>query len=263
MTIYSEAYRRILHKMGYYNYQEGLIYRHLNQEEGWNSHLGNSRNFILRALDIVKPSVVTVLGSGWLLDFPLKEIAEQGMEINLVDIVHPPEVKRQASEIKNVTLREEDVTGGLINEVWAKAGHRSFFNKLRSLADIRIAEYNPQYETGMVISLDILTQLETLPVKLLRKKAIVDEESYLRFRRNIQQNHIRFLRQHRSVLISDISEVITGSSGKIDEKVSVLAEIPDTGYKEEWTWDFDLRGSDYYRKKSVFRVMAILLDNEP
>jgi hypothetical protein len=262
MTIFSDTYVRMLHKMGYFNYQEGLIFRHLNQEGGWNSHLTRSRNFILKSAGIIKPSVVTVLGSGWLLDFPLKEIAEQGIHINLVDIVHPPEVRRQTSEIKNVTLREEDVTGGLIDEVWTKAKRRSFFNKISSLDDIRITEYNPEYEVGMVISLNILTQLETLPVKLLRKKANVDEVGFLRFRKNIQENHVLFLKRHRSVLISDLSELITGSSGKADEKISVLAEIPESDYKEEWTWDFDLLGSDYYRKKSVFRIMAILINNE-
>jgi hypothetical protein len=134
---------------------------------------------------------------------------------------------------------------------------------MSSFNDIKISEYSPEYEVGMVISLNVLTQLETLPVKLLRKKANVDEGGFLCFRKNIQENHISFLKRHRSVLISDLSELITGSSGKTDEKVSVLAEIPESGYKEEWTWDFDLLGSDYYRKKSVFRVIAILINNEP
>jgi hypothetical protein len=263
MTAFSEAYYRILHKMGYFNYQEGLIYRHLNEEGGWNTHLARSRDFILRSIGIVKPSVVTVLGSGWLLDLPLQEISGQDIQINLVDIVHPPEVKRQVSGIKNVILREDDVTGGLINEVWAKAGYRSFYNKLRSLDDINMTVYDPEYEVGMVISLNILTQLETLPLRLLLKKSVVDEGSYLRFRRNIQENHILFLKKHRSVLISDLSELMTLNSGRTDEKISILAEIPGSVYKEEWTWDFDLRGSDYYQKKSVLRVIALLLDNEP
>ncbi len=90
-------------------------------------HLKNCRNFILKALDYCKPSKVTVLGSGWLLDLPLKEMTDLVTEINLVDIIHPPEVKEQAAGIKKVILREEDISGGLINEVWQKAGHRTFF----------------------------------------------------------------------------------------------------------------------------------------
>jgi len=245
--------------MGYYNYQRGLIYHHLDEEGSWNTHLKNCRNFILKSLDFYTPSVVTVLGSGWLLDVPLSEIADRVPEINLVDIVHPPEVKTQVSEMKNVVLREEDISGGVISEVWYKAGRRSFFNKLRSLDDIRITGYQPQYETGMIISLNILTQLEVLPVELLKKKAVADEESFIRFRKEIQQNHLSFLKNHESVLISDLSEVITEKSGRVRENNSVLIGLPEGKLKEEWTWYFDLRNSDYYRKKSVFRVSAILL----
>ena len=36
---YSESHRRMLIKMGYCNYQNELIYRHLNQGGDWDSHL--------------------------------------------------------------------------------------------------------------------------------------------------------------------------------------------------------------------------------
>jgi len=39
----------------------------------------------------------------------------------------------------------------------------------------------------------------------------------------------------------------------------LLAALPEAKLREEWTWDFDLRKSDYYGKKSVFRVSAMLL----
>ncbi len=223
---HSPSYRRILHKMGYYNYQRGLIYHHLDEERGWSTHLKNCRNFILKSFDFYKPSVVTVLGSGWLLDFPLREIADRTSEINLVDIVHPPEVKSQVSEMKNVILREEDISGGLISEVWDKAGHKYFFNKLRSLDEIYIPEYKPQFNTGMIVSLNIFTQLEALPVELLKKKTIADEESFVRFKKAIQQNHLSLLKNHPSVLITDLSEVITEQSGRVREIKSVLVDVP-------------------------------------
>jgi hypothetical protein len=245
--------------MGYYDYQRGLIYHHIDEEGGWSDHLKNCRNFILKSLDFYKPSIVTVLGSGWLLDLPLREIADKASEINLVDIVHPPEVKSQVTEMKNVVLREEDISGGLISDVWNKAGQRYFFNKLRSLDNIKVPEYKPQFNTGMIISLNIFTQLEALPVELLKKKTVADEESFVRFRKAIQQNHLSLLKNHESVLISDLSEVITERSGRVREINSVLVDLPEGRRKEEWTWHFDLRNSDYYRKKSVFRVSAILL----
>ncbi len=251
--------RTILNRMGYYNYQRGLIYHHLDEEGSWNSHLKNCRNFILKALDFYKPLKVTVLGSGWLLDLPLKEMNDAVEEINLVDIVHPPEVKEQAAHLKKVILREEDVSGGLIGEVWQKTRRRLFFNKLRSLDEIRIFEYQPQFDPGMVISLNILTQLEDLPLEFIKKRSVKNEEGFQRFRKEVQLKHISFLKKHKSVLITDISEIITDNSGNTAENPSVLTDLPVSKLKEEWTWNFDLRKSDYYRKKSVFKVEAMIL----
>lgn len=253
------SYRKILHRMGYYNYQRGLIYHHFEEEGSWNSHLKNCRDFILKVLDLYGQSKVTVLGSGWLLDLPLKEMCDAVEEINLVDIIHPPEVKEQAGKLKKVKLREEDVSGGLITEVWEKGRHRSFFNKLRSLDEIRISEYQPQFDPGMIISLNILTQLESLPLEFLKKRSVKNEENYVWFRKEIQSKHISFLKKHESLLITDLSEIITDNSGITTEIPSVLTDLPEGKLKEEWTWNFDLRKSDYYTKKSVFKVAAMIL----
>lgn len=256
---HTPAYRRILGRMGYYDYQRGLIYHHLNEHESWKSHMSNCRNFILRALDICRPTVVTVLGSGWLLDIPLKEMTEQASEVNLVDIIHPPEVRSQAGEFRNVILHEEDVSGGIIEEVWKRARGRIFFNKLHSLGKIQISEFQPAFEPGLVISDNILTQLESLPVRFLRGRSDADESEFLNFRREIQRKHIAFLQKHESVLITDISEVVTRRSGVTEETASVIADLPEGRYRDSWTWQFDRAGSDYYNKKSVFRVCAIII----
>jgi len=253
------SYRKILHRMGYYNYQRGLIYHHFEEEGSWNSHLRNCRDFVLKALDFYKPSKVTVLGSGWLLDLPLEEMCDSVAEINLVDIIHPPEVKEQAGKLKKVFLREEDVSGGLITEVWEKCRHRLFFNKLRSLDEIRIFEFQPKFDPGMIISLNIMTQLENLPLEFIKKRSVNNEESYVCFRKEVQSKHLSFLENHKSVLITDISEIITDNSGNSTENPSVLTDLPEAKLKVEWTWNFDLRKSDYYRKKSVFKVAAMIL----
>jgi hypothetical protein len=257
------VYRRILSRMGYYNYQRGLIYHHLNEEGSWNTHLKNCRNFVLKSLEYNKPSVVTVLGSGWLLDLPIREMAGQVDIVNLVDIVHPPEVRNQSAELKNIVLIEEDISGGLIQEVWNRTRHRSFLNRLRALDGIKVPAYKPEYEVGMIVSLNILTQLESLPVEWLKKKSMAGEEDFVYFRKEIQENHISLLKQYNSVLITDISEVITEKAGNVYDRKTVVAQLPEPEFKEEWTWDFEPRDSDYYRKKSNFKVIAMFLQNEP
>jgi hypothetical protein len=254
-----ESYKRILYKLGYYNYQHGFIVRHINQDEGWNSHLEKCRNFILRAIEIHKPVKVTVLGSGWLLELPLAEMLEMVNNVCLIDIIHPPDVVRQVSKMKRVELKTEDISGGLIDEIWKHTSRLSFLSKLKSLSMITIPEYKPDRDPGMVISLNILTQLETLPVKQLLKKSTADEEAINRFRKEIQDKHIRFLKGNKSVLITDVKEVFTLRSGLITEKQTALASLPEGIYREDWTWDFDLKRSDYFEKRSVLNVSAIII----
>ena len=256
---YSTSYRRILNRMGYYNYQSSLLFRHLRQDGMWDSHLQHCRNFILRALDLYSPSTVTVLGSGWLLDLPLAEMVERNLNVRLVDIVHPPEVRQQAADIPGIELVEEDITGGLINEVWEKAGNRFILNKLRSLSDIVVPDYNPPGEQGLVISLNIVTQLESLIISYLEKHAVIKDEELLALRTEIQGKHIAFLKKHPSVLITDTEEVVTDRSGRVSTVTNLIAEIPDGRSSEEWTWDFDLTRTDYYNKTSIFKVKGVIL----
>jgi hypothetical protein len=254
---HSISYRKILSRMGYYSYQNGLIYRHLNQENGWDSHLENCRDFIMRAVDFYKPDKVTVLGSGWLLELPIAELIEKANEVCLVDIVHPPDVVSQTGNLKNVELRELDVTGGLIEEVWKKTFEYSFFNKMGSMADIIIPEFKPDFDPGMVISLNILTQLESLLIYFLKKRANIREEELNLFRTEIQKKHISFLLKHKSVLITDTSEITTNKSGLITTNPTLLTDLPKNKYCEEWTWNFDQTGADFYNSTTIFKVVAL------
>ena len=256
---FNESQKRILHKLDYYNYQHGFIVRHLNQGTGWDEHLEKCRRFILKSLEIHKPEKVTVLGSGWLLEFPLAEILERVDKIYLVDIVHPPEVIRQVSKISAVKLLTEDISGGLIEEIWKKTSKLPFFRKLDSLKEITIPEYKPDFDPGMVISLNILSQLEVLPLRYLTKKSKANEKEFKAFRKEIQDKHINFLKRHKSVLITDMTEIFTDRSGNKSEKVSIITELPAGLYRDDWTWDFDLKGSDYHGKRSVLKVAAIII----
>jgi hypothetical protein len=252
------SYRRMLSRMGYYNYQNGLIYHHISQEGGWENHQAHCRSIILKALELFKPENVTVLGSGWLLDLPLAELVERTQKIFLVDIIHPPDVINQVERFKNVELIEQDVTGGLIEEVWQKGRKFGLFNKLRSLESINVPEFKPDFDTGMIISLNILTQLESLPVDFIKKRSIIKEEDFNLFRAEIQKKHIDFLMRNRSVLISDYAEVITSRIGDIKTIPTLLTDLPACRLSEEWTWNFDQTGADLYNSRSQFKIVALI-----
>lgn len=253
---HSLSYRRILTQMGYYNYQNGLIYRHINQEGAWEDHLKRCRQFIIRAIDFYKPEKITVLGSGWLLDFPLAEIIERTKHICLIDIVHPPDVINQAGSFKNVELIEQDITGGLIEEVWQKSRNYSLFKRSQILKNILVPEYKPHELPGMVISLNILTQLESLLVDFIKKRSKIKEEELILFRAEIQKQHINFLMKHPSVLITDLAEVITSRTGSVETVPTMVTDLPPCRASEEWTWNFDMKGADLYNCRSYLKVLA-------
>ena len=256
---HSISYRRLLTRMGYYNYQKGLIIHHVNQEGGWEKHLERCRGLIIRALDLYKPEKVTVLGSGWLLDLPLAELIERTGKVCLIDIIHPPDVASQVTQYKNVELIEQDITGGLIEEVWQQTRQNSFFRKLSGLKNICVGEYNPGDDPGMVISLNILTQLESLPIDLLKKRSKIAEEELDNLKSTIQKKHIDFLRKHLSVLITDYAEVITSKSGSTKTLNTLLTDLPPGRFSEEWTWNFDQTGADLYNSRSQFMIKGLII----
>jgi len=256
---FSESYRRILYKFGYYSYQEGLIYRYIKQKGGWDDHLAKCRSFILKAVERIKPEKVTVLGSGWLLDFPLAELMEKGLNITLIDLVHPPDVKKQLEGNRMVRLLEDDLTGGLIEEIWKKAGTLPFYRKLQSPESINIPEYFPEGDPGLMVSLNLLSQLDVLPLKILKRKSSFSEEDILRLRSEIQAKHINMLKNYSSVLITDVEEIYLERDGIEYGEKTVVVQLPDAEYREEWVWDFDLTHTDYYRKNSVLKVVAMIL----
>ena len=259
MMARNEAYKRMLNRLGYYDYQQGLIFRHLKQKTGWDSHLVNCRNFILRAVENHKPEKVTVMGSGWLLDLPLAELLETVKSVILIDIVHPPAVVSQVSVLKNVRLLEEDVTGGLIDGVWDTVREAGLFRKMKTIMKIKIPEYTFDEDPGLLISLNILSQLHVLPVRYLKTRCTAGDEEYEWFIRSVQQSHLDLLGKYNSVLITDTAEIYKWRSGTVTEVKSLLVSIPDGKDKEEWTWDFDLLGSDYNEKRSVMKVTAVNL----
>ena len=254
---HNPAYRRILTRMGYYAYQNGLIYNHLNQAGGWDEHLSRCRDFVKASIEKFRPETVTVLGSGWLLDVPLAEMSDKLNRIYLVDIIHPPEVIRQAGTMGNVVLVEADITGGVIEEVWNISRRHTVLNRLRSLGTVRIGEFTPDFEPGTVVSLNILTQLESQPLHWLRGRSRIPGEELTAFRRKIQEKHIDFLKRHNSVLITDFSEVVIGRSGQETSVRTLLADLPPGKLESEWTWNLDITGRENYNSLIAMKMIGL------
>jgi hypothetical protein len=243
--------RRVLKRMGYLADQQGIINRYLREQGGWDEHLYRCRNYIIESVKRRKPELITILGSGWLLDIPLEELAEGGTRINLVDINHPAQVRRKVQQFSNVELVEYDITGGLIETIWKEAGKPGF-----NLPGMVIPALKPDFDCGMILSVNILTQLDMLLAEYLAKYPGLKHGDIRHFRKGIQDSHLGFLQSVDSLLITDWGEEIW-SDGELSSSSDLLfTGLPQGNNTEEWKWEFDTNGLYYSGKKVIFRVLA-------
>lgn len=252
----SDSDSRILKRMGYLADQEGIIRRYLREQGGWDSHLLKCRKYITDRVKAQAISDITILGSGWLLDVPLEELAELCNSVSLIDINHPRQIRRKVKQFKNVRLLKDDITGGLINEVW-----KICRGEPGNLNSIDLPPYRFDSDPGTLISLNILTQTDTLLIDYLTKNTKINIEEQRRFRERVQSSHINLLKPYPHLLITDFEEeIIDIDTGTIIEiRPLLFTSMPEGKNIQEWEWIFDSSGEYYRRKRVSFKVMA--LDN--
>jgi hypothetical protein len=229
--------KKILRRMDYISDQKGILRRYNREKAGWQAHTENAANFILEVLKGNNIDHIVVLGSGWLLDFPIEHILKFVKRISLVDVCFPSEIIRRVKDLPMVECIPADITGGYILAVYQQ------MKSSRQIFSIPIDIPRPKivHENGkLILSLNILNQLDILLVDYICKSAKVDNSLIQEFRKLLQESHIRMLSEHPFILISDYREILINTAGKVlKEKDLVFAEIPDGRLAQEWEWQFD------------------------
>jgi hypothetical protein len=229
--------KKILRRMNYISDQKGILRRYFREQDSWKSHLDNAGNFIREVLHSNKTDHVVVLGSGWLLDFPIDDILSSVKKITLVDVNFPAQVLRKVEHLKNVECLEADITGGFIQSVYNQI---KFDKQQFSIPEIQ-SQPRIEPENGkLILSLNILNQLDILLVDYIRKKVRCDDDLILKFRRAIQKSHIEMLQEHPYILITDYREILINNQGKaLEERDLIFNEFPSADLVREWEWQFD------------------------
>ena len=248
----------ILKEMGFVNDQDGIIYRYAREKKGWDIHLNNSKQAILEAIETYKPTTAAILGSGWLLDIPLEELSRTCSKIYLYDIIHPTQIKHKVSKYRNIEIIECDITGGAIQKAWEEVQLWKSEGKSIDLKKIPGNGFKPLHQTDMIVSLNILNQLDILICDYLLDNTTLTEDEITNLRLDLQQKHINSLQEQSFCLISDIEERTTDLDSKATAvRPLVIAPLPQTLYKKEWEWQFDSSGSYYDGKRVTFNVVAL------
>jgi len=260
--------KRPLKAIGYISDQQG-IYNRYEREEAWNDHLNRTKQFILKVAENRKKGNVAVLGSGWLLDVPLAELAEMFEKVYLIDIVQPKQIKHKIRQFKNVEAVEADITGGAVARVFYLAVKHRIEKIPCGLCDLIptavqyletskkiILDFKQNFD--FCVSVNLLNQLDTLLIDYLEKFNLFSDYELLSFREKIQEWHLNLLPKGKSCLITDCEELIYNKNDELEERKSLIyASLPESKNIDHWTWQFDSQMTYRKDKKIAFEVVAM------
>lgn len=220
--------------MGYLYQIIAMRGRHLRHRESWRPHLERTRQFILSSAErCANRKRVVVLGSGLLLDFPLKQLSGMFEEVVLADIVHLPEVHRIIWPYPNVHLVQCDVTG---------IADKLYQNVRQNKRELPSGEpFFPEIDenAGLLISLNLVSQLAAVPFDyVLRKMPELEGEGLNAWSDEVREAHVRALRQLSCdvCLVADYGYVWRDSGGKVIEEGSTIGSIILPEPDQSWTW---------------------------
>lgn len=175
-----------------------------------------------------------VLSSGLLLDVPIGTLAEMFREVVLVDVVHLPEVRKRIKQCENVRTLQGDITNVAEKLYWNVQQGR---NKLPS-SKPTIPEIDAN--TGLVISLNILSQLSTIPQNYVRKKLPEhDEETIAAWCDQIREAHYHALKALLCdvCLIADHEYIYKDKKGNVIEQGSTVGGLSFSEPDMSWWWE--------------------------
>ncbi len=196
LTAPASPYARVL---GYLKESIAFEARAQRQWKLWESHFQNCQELIwstaLAQSQIYgKNRLIWVLGSGSLYETPWKLLAEAGHRIKLIDVYHPPRVKKLVKPFSNIQLIQLDVTG---------------FDDLSPLQKILLKSPSVPplsiHPNDLIISCNMLSQLPICPLQYLAKNTDMSEKEKILWARKIQTQHWQWLQSFgcESLVLSD------------------------------------------------------------
>lgn len=229
-------------RLGYLDETISMRGRYRRNRTEWQPHLDNTRRFILTVAEKVRNrNKVVILGSGLLLDVPLAELSAMFREVVLMDIVCLPEVRRQIKEYGNVSFIEHDVTN---------IAERLYTNRQQGINELPKAVLAPSdicKDTGLVISLNILSQLWVIPrTYASSQRPALPHDQVEDWCRQIVESHYASLHSLSCdvCLIADHEFVKRDSDGSIVSKASTLYGLVLPEPDASWTWNIVPAGND-------------------
>ncbi|HSH51101.1 MAG TPA: hypothetical protein VK982_05175 [Bacteroidales bacterium] len=248
-----------LSKMKYLSDQKGIINRYIREKDGWDEHNNKCKNFILKSAESKINGKAVILGSGWLLDVPLKELSEEFEEVLLIDINHPPQVLKKIEQYKNVSTQKSDITGGLIDYVYQTVKTDKKEKTKTLLTAGKLFSYSLPPAVDFVVSLNVMTQLNILLTDYMKTSKLYTDRELQQFALQVQEAHVNILPKEKSCLITEFEEELYDNDGQlIGVNPLIFVDLPESKLPEtKWKWKFDSAMNYREDAKTWFNVVAI------
>lgn len=205
-------------RMGYLTELIAIGARFKRQDIYWESHLRNSKHFILKmAAQAPSKETINIIGAGLLLDIPLEELTKQFKTVCLIDIVFLPQLKKKIRYYNNVKLIQCDVSG-VVEEC---------YRTKRECPPLPA----PLPQADVTVSANLLSQLPLLPMEYL------DTENQ-EWGKQIIEKHLELIQQCSpfTILLCETNQIYKDRQGRIleDNDMMLKARLPQA--QDEWTW---------------------------
>lgn len=244
--------------MGFVRDQEGIMNRYIRESSQWRVHLEKTRNFISGSFASSDAETVAVLGSGWLLDVPLEHLLNRFKHIYLVDIHHPIQIRKKTAGMSQVELIEEDLTGGAIEQIWQYSRENKTLVNPGCISDhISMSPPLTRIQPDVVISVNLLNQLDIFLCDYLGKRGHFQQESLDPLRAAIQAFHLEWISLKPGCLVTDTAEEVATKNGDLSSKALLHTDLPVGIRRDSWWWDFDSLGTYHHESRTRMEVHAV------
>jgi hypothetical protein len=219
-------------EMGYLRELIGIRRRYRRWRWAWEPHCERSREVILAAVRrCPQRRKAVVLGSGFLHDVPVDELAGAFRQVVLVDVMHPLAARWRTRGLKNVELLAADVSGAL-EGVWLAVEKRT------ALPPSAPSLFVDDPDVDLVVSLNLLSQLPCMPEQYLLQARSHSAAEVAAWCRGVVQAHLDYLRRLPGVvaLIADVEARTVSSSGAEVSRRDTLYGVAFPWEGERWIW---------------------------
>ncbi len=229
-------------KLGYLAEIIAIESRYQRQKTYWESHLRNSRHFILKtAQTSAEKKRINIIGAGILLDVPIDELCKMFDEVVLIDILFLPQIRKRFKDHPHIKFLQIDVSG-VVEAVYKR--QEAFPSPV--LPELPIAD--------VTVSTNLLSQLPLLPMEYLRTENA-------QWGKLIIEKHLELIKKTSplSILLCETNQIYYDRHGKMIEDNDMMFGVELPKAQDQWIWNIAPRGEDSNDYSIEGTVKAIVL----